>query len=249
MKSFILILTIIFICPSKGFSNESFYKEKARGWHWYEKKAVEEEIAQKEEKAVEMTPTEQVQSIRKEAEEKLHKAMIKPTQENVKTFIKAQKAIGDSSEKFSQVWMQVVYNNPELDPSIKNPTSEQALKIARAETSKKKKEQVQALSEEYGLIYFFKGNCQMCREFSNVVKSLSVKYEWDVMAIKTDDADDPLFPDALPNNGIVEKFKITHVPTLLAVHPKTGKIIPLAYQYISESEITERINTLIQEVR
>jgi len=89
----------------------------------------------------------------------------------------------------------------------------------------------------------------MCRQFSSVVKGLSKKYEWDVMAIKIDDAGDPLFPDALPDNGIVEKFKITHVPTLLAVHPKTGKIIPLAYQYIGETEITERINTLIQEVR
>ena len=247
MKSFVLILAIIFMCPIKGFSNESFYKDKARGWHWYEKKAKDD--LNKQANHSEMTPTEQVKSIRKDAEEKLHKAMIEPTQENVKTFIKAQKAIGDSSEKFSQVWMQVIYNNPELDPSIKNPTSEQALKIARAEISQKKREQVKALSQEYGLLYFFKGNDQMCREFSSVVKGLSKKYEWDVMAIKIDDAGDPLFPDALPDNGIVEKFKITHVPTLLAVHPKTGKIIPLAYQYIGETEITERINTLIQEVR
>ncbi len=42
MKSFILILAIIFMCPSKGFANESFYKDKARGWHWYEKKAKDD---------------------------------------------------------------------------------------------------------------------------------------------------------------------------------------------------------------
>ena len=33
----------------------------------------------------------------------------------------------------------------------------------------------------------------MCREFSNVVKSLSEEYKWDVMAIKIDDADDLRF--------------------------------------------------------
>lgn len=247
MKSFILILTSIFMFASKGFSNESFYKDKARGWHWYEKKAVDEEVVKEEEKPSGMTPTKQVESIRKDAEDKLHRAMIKPTQENLKTFIKAQKAIGDSSEKFAKVWMQVIYNNPELDPSIKNPTSEQALKIARAKSSQKKKEQLRAMSEEYGLLYFFKGDCQMCQEFSNVVKNLSKEYKWDVMAIKIDGVGDPLFPEALVDNGIVEKFKINHVPTLLAVHPKTGKIVPIAYGYIGETEILERINTLIGE--
>ena len=94
MRLSILVLTIIFMwMPSKGFGNESFYKEKARGWHWYERKAKDNETLEDQGKV--MTPSEQVEALRQETKEKLHKAMIEPTQDNVKEYIKSQKVIGD----------------------------------------------------------------------------------------------------------------------------------------------------------
>ena len=62
-----------------------------------------------------ITATEEVDNIRKEAESKLHNAMIKPTEENVIEYIKTQEKIADRSEKFSEVWQKVIYKNPELD--------------------------------------------------------------------------------------------------------------------------------------
>ena len=53
-----------------------FTRIKQGGWHWYEKKAKDD--LNKQANHSEMTPTEQVKSIRKDAEEKLHKAMIEP---------------------------------------------------------------------------------------------------------------------------------------------------------------------------
>ena len=244
MRLSILVFTIIFTwMPSKGFGNESFYKEKARGWHWYERKVKDNERLEDQGKV--MTPSEQVEALRQETKEKLHKAMIEPTQDNVKEYIKSQKVIGDSSEEFSKMWMKVIYNNPELDPTVKNPTSEHALKISRTQTSQKKKDNIRAMSKEYGLIYFFRGDCEMCQGFASVVKGISEEYNWDVMAIRIGDKGHELFPDAKPDNGIAKRLKITHVPALLAVHPKTGEIVPLAYNYITEREIEERLNTII----
>lgn len=71
---------------SSGYCNESFYKNHARGWHWYERnKEDEEEIVLKKQnsKPNAITPTQEVENIKKEAESKLHNAMIKPTEENV----------------------------------------------------------------------------------------------------------------------------------------------------------------------
>ena len=54
----------------------------------------------------------------------------------------------------------------------------------------------------------------------------------------------PEFPNAKQNNGIAERLQITHVPALIALHPKTGQFIPLAYGLVSEREIEQRVELL-----
>jgi len=54
----------------------------------------------------------------------------------------------------------------------------------------------------------------------------------------------PEFPDARRDNGIAERLGISHVPALIALHPKSGKFIPLAYGMVSISEIEERVELL-----
>ena len=77
-------LAIILVLVSNvANANESFYKDRERGWHWYEQKAKEPEEKDVEQKSPEMTATEQVEAIRQDAKEKLHKAMIEPTEDNM----------------------------------------------------------------------------------------------------------------------------------------------------------------------
>ncbi len=79
------------------------------------------------------------------------------------------------------------------------------------------------------------------------MKRFSQKHGWAVLAISMDGSSRtilPEFPDAKPDNGISKRLQITHVPALVALHPKTGKLIPLAYGLVSESEIEERIELL-----
>ena len=54
----------------------------------------------------------------------------------------------------------------------------------------------------------------------------------------------PEFPNAKRDNGISKRLQIAHVPALIALHPKTGQLIPLAYGMISETEIEERLSLL-----
>ncbi|MBY0501186.1 MAG: conjugal transfer protein TraF [Alphaproteobacteria bacterium] len=39
---------------------------------------------------------------------------------------------------------------------------------------------------------------------------------------------------------------ITHVPAFIALHPRSGKFIPLAYGMVSENGIKERIELLVR---
>ena len=40
----IFIVSIVLTMTSSGYCNESFYKNHARGWHWYEMSKESEEV-------------------------------------------------------------------------------------------------------------------------------------------------------------------------------------------------------------
>jgi conjugal transfer pilus assembly protein TraF len=233
---------------SSGYCNESFYKNHARGWHWYERNKENEEVIvthEQNSKPSAITPTQEVENIKKEAESKLHNAMIKPTEENVIEYIKTQEKITDRSEKFSEVWQKVVYKNPELDRTLKHPVSYNALHISKEEVSKNKRQKIRELSKEYGLMYFFRGDCKYCQGFSSVVKRFANEYSWDLMPVQIGDVPIEGFENAKKDNGVSTQLGIKAVPALIAVHPKSGDMIPLAFGYISESEIEERVDALV----
>ena len=244
----IFIVSIVLTMTNSGYCNESFYKNHARGWHWYERNKENEEVIvthEQNSKPSAITPTQEVENIKKEAESKLHNAMIKPTEENVIEYIKTQEKIADRSEKFSEVWQKVVYKNPELDRTLKHPVSYNALHISKEEVSKNKRQKIRELSKEYGLMYFFRGDCKYCQGFSNVVKRFANEYSWDLMPVQIGDVPMEGFENAKKDNGVSTQLGIKAVPALIAVHPKSGDMIPLAFGYISESEIEERVDALV----
>ena len=245
----ILIVSIVLGIASSGYCNESFYKSHARGWHWYERKISDEEDNKtntNENKVVTTyNPTQEVENIRKEAESKLHNAMIRPTEKNVIEYIKAQEKIADRSEEFSKVWQKAIYKNPELDRTLKHPVSYNALHISKEETSKDKRQKISELSKEYGLMYFFRGDCKYCQGFSSVVKRFASKYEWDLMPVQIGDVPIEGFENAKKDNGVSARLGIKNVPALIAAHPKSGDMIPLAFGYIGDSEIEERVDALV----
>lgn len=235
-------------CSTSNAYCASFSKQKSRGWHWYEDRKQEEATSKNDQiESTKLTPTEQIEQIKKDAEHKLNTALIQPTEKNVIAYIKAQERIGDKSEKFSKVWQQVIYKNPNLDRTIKHPVSNNALHIARSEELNKKRQKIKNLSKEYGLMYFFRGDCKYCQGFASVVQNFAQTYNWELMPIQIGEVGSAAFPNANHDNGISQKLGITSVPALIAVHPKTGDMVPLAFGYVSESEIEDRVNVLISK--
>ncbi len=243
---FSLMLLVIMQCTNGAYA--SFYKESGRGWLWYEKlsKTAEEQKQQSVEKN--LSPTEQVMAMRKEAEDKLHAALVKPTEANLVAYIKAQEKIGARSEFFANQWQRVIMTHPELDYSLKHPHSYNALHIYRAQASKAKKNKIKQLVKTHGLLFFFRGDCKYCQGFASVVKNFAQQYNWTVLAIQIGDVGLPEFPQAQRDNGIVSNMGIAHVPALIAVDPRNNKMLPLAYGYTSEDEIENRVNLLVEHL-
>lgn len=243
---FLVLMTDNWLLITVSAASAAFFERHAEGWHWYQ--SLSDNIVEKNEQDTDptspQTPTQAIENQKKELETKLHAAIIEPTREKIIAYIVAQKALMDQSQKFSEAWKQVVMTTPSLDETIHYPVDQNARHIYYEEKHKQLSQSIKALAQEYGLFFFFRKNCPYCHHFAPVVKRFAQKYGWSVLAISMDGGKLPEFPEAKRNNGIAERLQVLHVPALIAVHPKTGKLIPLAYGMVSESEIEKRVDIL-----
>jgi conjugal transfer pilus assembly protein TraF len=116
-----------------------------------------------------------------------------------------------------------------------------------AEQRRQTEEKIRKLSKEYGLFFFFKNNCPYCDAFAPIVKGFSEKYDWDVLAISEFGEKHELFSRSVQDNGLAETWGVNIYPSLFAVNPKSGHVIPVAIGMISIQEMEERIIAIIGE--
>lgn len=247
----ILFLSVLFLAIEHSASSTAFFEHRAEGWHWYQDPLVENEVEEKKEKAGPtlplQTPTEMIEIQRKALETKLHAAIIEPSRENIIAYIIAQKGLMDQSQRFSESWQRVVMTTPTLDETLVHPVDQNARHIYYGEKQKELISRIKALAQEYGLFFFFKGNCPYCHQFAPIVKHFAKKHGWSVLAVSLDGGVLPEFPHARHDNGMAIRLQITHVPALIAFHSGSGQMIPLAYGLVSESEIEERTDLLTRK--
>jgi len=236
-----------------------FFDHHAEGWHWYEALPLEDvlEDNKPEEKASSSsspntplkpkTSTGLVKAYRQELEKKLHQAWVNPTPQTLKAYQEMQKDMMTRSERFSNTWMQVVYENPSLDHTLVVPVNQKARHVYLDEDKKHKQETIRALSQTYGLFFFFKGDCPYCHQFAPIVKTFSETYGWEMIAISQDGGSLEEFPEVQPDNGLFAAWKVDVLPSLYAVNPNTGHVLPIAFGLTSLDQMEERIMTLIQK--
>jgi conjugal transfer pilus assembly protein TraF len=150
----------------------------------------------------------------------------------------------DQSQQFSESWQRVVMTTPALDETLVHPVDQNARHVYYQTRNQEITKRIKALAQEYGLFFFFKGNCPYCHQFAPIVKHFAKKHGWSVLPISLDGGMISEFPNAKRDNGMAARLQVSHVPALIAFHSGSGQMIPLAYGMVSESEIEERIDVL-----
>jgi conjugal transfer pilus assembly protein TraF len=249
----------IYVLAMTCLQAQSFYQDYARGWHWYEPQPVEESIEDTEQspegvpsqKAAPQglapkTSTEIIATYRKELENRLAKAWISPTPQNIHSYQNMQKDMLERSQVFSQNWMRNVFMTPALDHSLISPVSQKARNLHLDQSQAKLQQTIQEMRHKYGLFFFFSGNCRYCHGFAPIVKAFSETYGWEVLAITVDGGPIEDFPHAVKDNGLIEAWGVKALPALFAINPATEEVLPLAYGMVSLDAIETRLMTLLE---
>jgi conjugal transfer pilus assembly protein TraF len=233
----------------------SFFMDHSRGWHWYEPGSRDQVSGVSEDDEVDKaeplssktkSSAEVVAAYRQELESRLAKAWLTPTPQNIQAYQEMQKDMLDRSQRFSSVWMQTVFQNPHLDHTLLSPVNQQAQHLQLDHQKQHVRQTIQSLKEEYGLFFFFSGDCPYCHQFAPIVKHFSEMYGWQVLAISVDGGKVAEFPHAVADQGLFESWGGEFLPALFAVNPKTEQVIPLAYGLTAIDQIETRLMTLMK---
>lgn len=239
-----MIRFIILVFWIQSVQASTFFERRAEGWHWYESIPVKEEEGP-EDQLTPLTPTDIINHQKRELEQSLHKAVISGNPMDVLTYIEEQRALMNQSTRFAQAWQVAILTHPEFDERVKYPTEQLSLDAQYKQQHETRMNLIKDLSKEYGLFFFFKGDCTYCHTFAPVVKGFAEIYGWEVLPISLDGSSLSEYPHPQSDNGIGESLGVQHVPALIAVHPQTRKMIPLAYGVASLDEIERRVETLL----
>lgn len=235
-----------------------FFNQHAEGWHWYQNLPVFEEKKEDDKRSLteppqpsppptlKNDPNELMKAYRLEMERRLNLAIINPTPFNVHQYQVLQKDLMTRSERFSTTWQKNLLDSPALDHSVGFPTSQIGRHVYLDEQRKNREERIKALSQSYGLFFFYRGNCPYCHAFAPIVKRFADVYSFDVLPISLDGSPIAEFPNSKPDKGQAAQLGVEIVPSLFAVNPQTGHILPISHGMITQDEIEKHILILTE---
>jgi len=227
----------------RQMKNEQKEQEEQEKQEKREKQEKQENVANKEEESslASTTAVIEIKKLRGLVEEAKAKAILVPTEVNVRDYISLQNYVAAKATVFSQVWQKVLLDYPDLDLRVVSPTQSAIQSVVYEERRKREIEAIKYFRERYGLLFFYRGNNPLDSELAMVVNTFVQENNISFIPISVDGkALDMFATSGKINSGQAEKLGVRHFPALILVDPGGKKVRPLNYGFISSTELRER---------
>lgn len=229
-----------------------------RGWHFYDDPLAElplKPLPKVTPQSVVTTPVirpelERFHQLQREVEEVRAIAIIHPTEENVRRYMELESRVVRNASQFADLAQRIAWANPDLDPSTQGrPVNASALEAYEESQARTRGRTLAALANDHVLIFFFRGDCGYCHKMAPLLNAFRQRYGFPMIAVSVDGGSLPSLPMARVDNGIVRALKVAQVPAVFLAEPFTGRILPVGFGVLSESQLVERIMALTDRQR
>lgn len=235
--------------------NQSFLDDVRRGWHFFNDPEPEpEEVkapakrtprAQVSRKDADAEDLRRFEELQKELEEYRKIAVLNPTDGNVRRYMEMENRVYRMAGRFSEVTQRVAWSTPELDMSLQGrPINARAIDVFDKVQAGLRQDAVAALAKSHVMFFFFRSDCPYCHAFSPTLRAFETKSGIKVVPVSLDGGGLPVYPEPRRDNGIATTLQVTQVPALYLAEPASGKITPIGFGILSESQLMERVSTV-----
>lgn len=232
----------------------SYWTDRQRGWHFYEDPEPEP-IKQPPPRATAAPTVNEVarkppeiaafERLQKKLDEYRNVAIMNPTEANVRRYMALESKVVRQASLFADTAQRVAWSTPELDPTLQGrPVNAKALEVFEQDQLQARSRSIAALGRDHVLFFFFRSDCPYCHAFAPTIAAFQARYGINVVPISIDGGGIPGFPDPRRDNGIASTLHVTQVPAVFLAQPFTGKITPIGFGVLSESQLLERISII-----
>ena len=231
------------VAPAQGpaTSRALFWDDFRRGWHFYEEPEPEV-LPPATAKPAAPKPEARLQT---RLEEYRNIAIIRPSEDNVRRYMQLEAQVVRQASYFSDVAQRVAWATPDLDMTLQGrPVNSRAIEVFDREQATSRAQSLTDLARTHVLFFFFRSDCPYCHAFSPTLEAFSARFGIQIVPISVDGKGLPSFPTFRRDNGIARTLQVTQVPAIYLAEPYTGKIVPIGFGVLSESQLIERITTV-----
>jgi conjugal transfer pilus assembly protein TraF len=224
----------------------SYWQEHREGWFWYR----EPPAARQSRRTPPTAPQELAafEAMQRKLENLKRVAVMNPSDENLKAYMRFQRMVMDRSQHFAERWQRLLWQVPELDYSLRGrPTNALAINAFDKRQEDDGRLAVRALAATHGLVFVFRGDCPFCHRFAPILRRFAQEHGLAVLPVSLDGGTLPEFPDARPDNGLAARLDTHTVPALYLTEPRSRSFFPVGFGLMSDAELLERIATLARD--
>jgi conjugal transfer pilus assembly protein TraF len=225
---------------------DDFYcRERNLGqWFYCEKPKPDPETVAKAQANVPAAA--RLKAISAQLEELKAKAILEPTTQNVQAYISFQREQLDRASDFADVWRRAIWQNPELDYTLQRPINALGKKTWTTQRTAQRDAALAAISQRYGVFYFYSSGCAACEVFSPIIRGVSDRFGMTVMAVSIDGGPNAAFPNYLIDTGQFQAMGMAgkQVPALVLFDTVTKQPMPIGYGVMAADDVMDRIFTL-----
>lgn len=254
MNVIFMLLGLLFVFPC--WSDTPLHK--ASGFHWYTQEQAPKKIKKRVQaiqkpQAATLTPYERLIAMRKNTLNILAQALISPSFDATKNYMEAQMVYARKNQEFVRYWQQVLLVHPELDNTLNFPTNNSAIALRNESTNALRERVVKECAKRYGLIFFYRGGSTLSQKMVSTILPFIEENHFSMVSVSTDNQ----LIEGLPHSKAVPieqlerrmKLKAKYLPALFLVDLKQQKMSPLAYGFISLTDLQERILDVMTDFR
>lgn len=244
-----LFLSLTLACVTANATEQKiqggnqYYSDLKRGWWWYER---EPEKEKKEEREHERAKQRILPFLKDYTYEQLwnmypddfqpllmdfqKKAVMSPTEENVRDYYVIQDIARRKSLAFANVASYVLQKYPELNVGKDYPVATPGRNALVKQQLEEIESTIRNGENEFALLYFYSPACHYCIEQDGILYYFINKYNWQVKRL-----------DINENPSLAQRFNITTTPSLLLIYKGSQDYMPVSAGVGSMAEIEEKI--------
>jgi conjugal transfer pilus assembly protein TraF len=246
MKKAIVLVMVCLILAQTSYGHSEFYKDKKRGWFWFEqRKQKDNDIGNSIDNK---TATSKLQDFQKELEEAKSAMIMKPSIANAKSYIKLQNEMFEKATRVAKAWQAAMLMYPEINLVKDTPISQAGMNITRELEAKGNEKAIREFASKYQLLFFYKSDCRFCTAFTEVLELLIAKYRFRVASVTLDGGIIRKFPAKI-NTGLINQLNVKSAPSLFAFSEEEGVVMPISHGFATLDALEKNLIFVIGEMK